>query len=190
MKSNLTRKIITDKNGHKRTVWVRAYSVDTKSASKESNLLAETKNLNLLKEKRNKAKGSKKEKLQKEIDTHENKVESLRGGKKKESKTIGTKSVSSAAEKWAKKITDNKAKDFPNQYGAKGFEHFIVKEGKKYLKILQARKGSNEGSVFAFIDKETGDVYKPASHSKPAKGIRANVFKNPPLEQGSLYRYR
>lgn len=43
--------------------------------------------------------------------------------------------------------------------------------GKKYHKVIK------DGSVFAFIDKNTGDIYKPASYSIPAKHIRGNVNK-------------
>lgn len=32
------------------------------------------------------------------------------------------------------------------------------------------------GSIYAFIDKETGDIFKPASWKAPAKGVRGNVF--------------
>lgn len=32
------------------------------------------------------------------------------------------------------------------------------------------------GSVHCFVDKETGDVLKPASWSKPAKHARGNIF--------------
>jgi hypothetical protein len=31
-------------------------------------------------------------------------------------------------------------------------------------------------SIHAFIDKKTGDVYKPASIKAPAKGIRYNLL--------------
>ena len=47
---------------------------------------------------------------------------------------------------------------------------------KRYIKVYrydiydgQLREGR---SVFMFIDKETGAVYKPASYKAPAKGIR------------------
>jgi|TARA_B100000902_G_scaffold383369_1_gene422142 hypothetical protein len=47
---------------------------------------------------------------------------------------------------------------------------------KKYIKVyrLETYNGKiREGrSVFMFIDKESGAVYKPASYKAPAKGIR------------------
>ena len=33
------------------------------------------------------------------------------------------------------------------------------------------------GSVHAFIDRETGDVYKPAGWAKPAKHVRYNLLE-------------
>ncbi len=59
---------------------------------------------------------------------------------------------------------------------------------KKYIKVLQGRVYSDGSyqteSVFMFIDKETGYVYKPASHKAPAKGIRfhlESLVENPDL---------
>lgn len=47
-----------------------------------------------------------------------------------------------------------------------------VKAGRVYDKVV---RGENGGSVEAFIDRVTGDVYKPAGWAAPAKGIRGNV---------------
>lgn len=54
--------------------------------------------------------------------------------------------------------------------------------GPKYIKIVHAIKHNNSGKVvsrsaWAFVDKETGDVFKPASWKAPAKHARANIFK-------------
>ena len=49
--------------------------------------------------------------------------------------------------------------------------------GKRYFKIIKENTG--QSSVFAFIDKNTGDIYKPAGCSAPAKHVRGNVFTNP-----------
>jgi hypothetical protein len=46
-----------------------------------------------------------------------------------------------------------------------------VIEGKRYFKIVE-----KDGGVFAFIDKNNGDVLKPASWSAPAKHARGNIF--------------
>lgn len=47
---------------------------------------------------------------------------------------------------------------------------YITKAGTKFVKIVR------EGSVVAFIEKATGNIFKPASWQAPAKGIRGNIF--------------
>ena len=70
--------------------------------------------------------------------------------------------------------------------GTANLYKFIVQKGRKYLKIINQQyddMGSNpsyeykNGSVHAFIDRETGDVYKPASWAKPAKHVRYNLLE-------------
>ena len=57
------------------------------------------------------------------------------------------------------------------------------KIGKKFIKVFNLQydtfRGRNEyraGSVTAFIDKNTGEVYKPASWKAPAKIVRFNLL--------------
>jgi len=52
---------------------------------------------------------------------------------------------------------------------------FVVEPGRKYHKIIMV---SNQRSVHAFVDKKTGDLYKPASWRGPAKGVRYNLFRD------------
>ena len=59
---------------------------------------------------------------------------------------------------------------------------FKVNTGKKYYKIVQMNfdtfQNRNEyraGSVHAFVDKKTGQVYKPASWQAPAKHVRYDL---------------
>lgn len=52
---------------------------------------------------------------------------------------------------------------------------FEITEGKKYYKIVQKDSNFSGGSVHAFVDKKTGDLYKPASWAAPAKGVRFNL---------------
>ena len=54
-----------------------------------------------------------------------------------------------------------------------GYE-FTLDTGRKYHKIMMSANGSR--SVHAFIDKKTGEVYKPASIKAPAKGVRFNLL--------------
>ena len=85
---------------------------------------------------------------------------------------------------------------------------FKVKTGKKYYKIVQQEfetwEGSKyygqyrDGSVHAFVDKKTGQVYKPASWQAPAKHVRFDLriirereflfnYKNTDWAGGYLY---
>ena len=57
-----------------------------------------------------------------------------------------------------------------------------IKNGRKYYKIMQRefdtfqdRNEWREGSVHAFVDKNTGEVYKPASYNSPAKYVRFDM---------------
>ena len=70
--------------------------------------------------------------------------------------------------------------------GTANLYKFIVKKGRKYLKIINQQYDDmgayatyqyRDGSVHAFIDRETGDVYKPASWAKPAKHVRYNLLE-------------
>ena len=62
---------------------------------------------------------------------------------------------------------------------------FKVYSGKKYYKIVQQEFETWEGSkyygqyrdasVHAFVDKKTGQIYKPAGWAKPAKHVRFDM---------------
>ena len=69
--------------------------------------------------------------------------------------------------------------------GTANLYKFVVKTGKRYYKIVQQEFETwekskyygqyRDGSVHAFVDKETGDVYKPASWQAPAKHVRFDL---------------
>ena len=66
--------------------------------------------------------------------------------------------------------------------GTANLMKFKVKTGKKFYKIVQMnfvtfqnRNEYREGSVHAFVDKKTGQVYKPASWAAPAKHVRYDL---------------
>ena len=71
------------------------------------------------------------------------------------------------------------------QTGKANLMKFVVKTGKKYYKIVQQEYETwkqskyygqyRDGSVHAFVDKETGEVYKPASWRAPAKHVRFDM---------------
>lgn len=53
------------------------------------------------------------------------------------------------------------------------FYHFLTREdGRKYIKLVDNHSAGGGRSVYMFIDKSTGAVYKSASWKSPAKGIR------------------
>ena len=68
--------------------------------------------------------------------------------------------------------------------GTANLTRFVVKTGRKYYKIMQQefdtfrdRNEYREGSVHAFVDKNTGEVYKPASYNSPhTKHVRYNLL--------------
>lgn len=60
----------------------------------------------------------------------------------------------------------------------------IRESGNKYIKILSREMKSdctpfnNSKKIVAFIDKNTGDILKPASWKVPAKHARGNIFSD------------
>lgn len=73
---------------------------------------------------------------------------------------------------------------------------YALVSGRKYHKVMQCIDG-NTDSVHAFIDRKSGEVYKPASIKQPAKGVRFNLliiterewlFENADWAGGYLYR--
>ncbi len=55
----------------------------------------------------------------------------------------------------------------------------IYTEGKKFFKVFRqevAHGGTKYSSIVAFIDKATGDIFKPSGCNAPAKHARGNVL--------------
>ena len=59
---------------------------------------------------------------------------------------------------------------------------FRIQNGKKYYKIIQQdfdtfrdRNEYRDGSVHAFVNKKTGEIYKAASWKSPAKHVRYDM---------------
>jgi len=79
--------------------------------------------------------------------------------------------------------------------GTANLMKFEIREGKKYYKVVQVeydtfqnRNEYRDSSVHAFVDKNTGDVYKPASWKAPAKHVRFNF--NIDTHREFLFDYR
>ena len=93
-----------------------------------------------------------------------------------ENPTSATEGYKSYYEEQLQKIEDGTA----NLY------KFDYQVGKKYIKVFNlqyqesndyygTKAGYRQGSVTAFIDKNTGEVYKPASWKAPAKHVRSDL---------------
>ena len=56
---------------------------------------------------------------------------------------------------------------------------FVIESGRKYHKIIMEVPNNNRPasrSVHAFVDRKTGEVYKPANTKAPAKHVRYNML--------------
>ena len=53
-------------------------------------------------------------------------------------------------------------------------EKLVISQGTRYVKI--SRIGPSVNAVWAFVDRESGDVLKPATWRAPAKHARGNIF--------------
>ena len=74
-------------------------------------------------------------------------------------------------------LCDILEKNYLNQGYNLGVD-FYPEIGNKYYKIIY--DNHNQRSVHAFVDKVTGDIYKPASWRGPAKGARYNLLNDIP----------
>ena len=84
-------------------------------------------------------------------------------------------------EKWVYEYCGSLEENFKQQYpNSSRSKEFKMQLGRKYWKISMwdvASDGVNfrtEG-VHAFVDKNTGQVYKPASYKSPAKHVRYDM---------------
>ena len=85
--------------------------------------------------------------------------------------TTAPLSITARVEMWAMDLVDALEADYNKSYpNSSDPVKFETKIGRKYIKINQ-----NHGGVHAFIDKNTGEVYKPASWKAPAKHVRYDL---------------
>jgi hypothetical protein len=71
---------------------------------------------------------------------------------------------------WTKELVRRLQEDYNTKYPTHDRYNFVIKEGRKYYKIDTEGQG-----VHAFVDKNTGEVYKPAGYSTPAKIVRYDL---------------
>jgi len=74
-------------------------------------------------------------------------------------------------------LADPQKNNVDNPYSVSiDFQH-----GKKYIKALVRKAwncGYHNNELYCFIDKNTGDILKPASWKAPAKHARGNIFSS------------
>ena len=93
---------------------------------------------------------------------------------------------------WTKELVTRLQEDYNRKYpNSSDPVRFEVNSGRKYLKINQIN-----GGVHAFVNKTTGEVFKPASYKAPAKHVRYDLriindrercFSNADWAGGYLY---
>jgi hypothetical protein len=71
--------------------------------------------------------------------------------------------------KWTLILCDALKDAAPDGYG-----YELNSSGRKYHKIFMCIDGRRD-SIHCFIDKKTGEIYKPASLKAPAKGVRYDL---------------
>jgi len=83
--------------------------------------------------------------------------------------------------KYTLMLCDALADNFKNRnrgtvggHAAPEYKFYIAEGGRKYHKIVMEYE-NGQRSVHAFVDKKTGEVYKPASFKSPAKGVRYDL---------------
>ena len=77
--------------------------------------------------------------------------------------------------KYTLMLCDCLTDDFTRRHSNSDPYKFYIESGRKYHKIVMETE-SQSRSVHAFVDKKTGEVYKPASFKAPAKIVRYNLL--------------
>ena len=73
---------------------------------------------------------------------------------------------------WTNELVTRLQADYDRNYGKSNANYkFEIQTGRKYHKI----HNGPAGGVHAFVDKNTGEVYKPASYKAPAKHVRYDL---------------
>ena len=80
------------------------------------------------------------------------------------------KSIPEMVLDWTEELVRYLQDDYDSEpYDNGGRYKFTIQTGRKYHKIHDGN------GVHAFVDKNTGQVYKPASYKAPAKGVRYDL---------------
>ena len=81
-------------------------------------------------------------------------------------------SVPELVEKWCCQLIQALQFDYDSEHPNNDNYHFSLTTGRKYHKIVN----DNGGGIHCFVNKKTGEVFKPASYNKPAKHVRYNLL--------------
>ena len=74
---------------------------------------------------------------------------------------------------WTEELVRYLQDDYDGEsYDPGGRYKFTIQTGRKYHKIIDHPE---HGGVHAFVDKNTGQVYKPASYKAPAQHVRYDL---------------
>ena len=80
------------------------------------------------------------------------------------------RSISQMVLDWTEELVRYLQDDYDSEsYDSGGRYKFTIQTGRKYHKIHDGQ------GVHAFVDKNTGEVYKPASYKAPAKHVRYDL---------------
>ena len=72
---------------------------------------------------------------------------------------------------WTNELVTRLQADYDRNYGESNANYkFEIQTGRKYHKIVAKNQG-----VHAFVNKATGEVFKPASYKAPAKHVRYDL---------------
>ena len=104
--------------------------------------------------------------------------------------TITEQSLETRVKDWTQPYAETVTENYRNYHEKSGYQgrenlqYYKVKTGKKYYKIVSmefddmgqyATNQYKESCVHSFVDRKTGQVYKPASWNAPAKHVRFDM---------------
>ena len=90
-----------------------------------------------------------------------------------------TRTIEDRIHAWIKALEDNYYRRYPDSNMDRTYLKYEVRPGQKYYKLcMLTSRGNGEygASVHAFIHRQTGAVFKPASWKQPAKHVRYNLM--------------
>ena len=79
-------------------------------------------------------------------------------------------------------LCDCLVEDFKSSHPNSDPYKFYIESGRKYHKVIMETNAGSR-SVHAFVDKKTGEVFKPASFKAPAKIVRYRFLEIASREQ-------